>query len=290
MSDRTICGYPVHEAAELFPLITGPDFEALVNDIATNGQMEPVVIDVEGRLLDGRNRARACERLGRKPNVKVYDGDNVVQYVVSHNLHRRHLTDGQRAMIAAKLATRPVGYRDFIATESGQSGDITTLTPTLDQAADLLQVGKSSVQKAKIVHNEGTPELVAATAAGHVPVTTAARVARELQPDEQVAYVEAVKSGADPVKAAPPDLNQQRHDRARRDAKPQRDAFHARTHHITADRVVEEAVSMLESVASTLALVHQDIPSLDAEKRLAWSEALREPLAVINRFKKELKP
>lgn len=69
-----------------------------------------------------------------------------------------------------------------------------------------------------------------------------------------------------------------------------RSDFHYRTRRIDAVRVIEEAVNALEGVASALALIHEDVPSLDTEKRLAWSEALREPLAVINRFKKELKP
>lgn len=68
-----------------------------------------------------------------------------------------------------------------------------------------------------------------------------------------------------------------------------RSEWHYGTQHIKAERVVEESITLLEGVASALALVHEDIPSLELQKRLAWSEALREPLAVINRFKKELK-
>jgi ParB-like chromosome segregation protein Spo0J len=203
-----IAGLEVHEAAELFPLITGADFDALVADIKANGQMEPVVLDGESRIIDGRNRARACEVLNIRPVTKRYDADNVVQFVVSHNLHRRHLTDSQRAMIAARLATRAPGRRS-------QSGDITTLPPTLDDASEMLAVNKTSVQKAKTVQRDGTPELQALVAEGHAPVTTAARVATEMTHDEQNAYVETVRGGADPVKSAPPDLKQHGYDKAR---------------------------------------------------------------------------
>jgi predicted transcriptional regulator/lambda repressor-like predicted transcriptional regulator len=52
-------------------------------------------------------------------------------------------------------------------------------------------------------------------------------------------------------------------------------------------RIIEESVSMLEGIASGLALI-EDVQSLDAEKRLEWIEALRQPLSAITRFQKEL--
>lgn len=211
----TICGYEVHEAAELFPLITGPDFEALVLDIIANGQMEPIVLDANDRIIDGRNRARACERMGVAPSWKRYEGADVVQFVVSHNLHRRHLTDSQRAMIAAKLATRAPGFRGHTGNSSYEE-----LPPTHSQAAALLSVTESQVTKAKVVHRDGTPELVQLVAEGHAPVTTAARVATELDDAEQVAYVEQVRGGADPVKAAPPDVKQREYKAGRTQPEP----------------------------------------------------------------------
>ena len=68
-----------------------------------------------------------------------------------------------------------------------------------------------------------------------------------------------------------------------------RSEWHYRTERINADRVINEAINLLEGVASALAHIKDDLPSIEKDKRLAWSEALREPLAVINRFKKELK-
>jgi hypothetical protein len=43
----------------------------------------------EGQILDGRNRARACEALGIEPETRVYAGDDPVGFVISRNLHRR---------------------------------------------------------------------------------------------------------------------------------------------------------------------------------------------------------
>lgn len=194
-----IAGFEVHEAAELFPLITGPEFDALVADIKANGQMEPVVLDAANRIIDGRNRARACEVLNVRPLTKRYDGNDVVQFVVSHNLHRRHLTDSQRAMIAASLASRRPGPRPKVSELPSYEGN----SPRVSDAAEMLSVSASSIQKARTVQREGTPELQALVAEGHAPVTTAARVAMEMTDEQQNEYVESVRAGADPVKAAP---------------------------------------------------------------------------------------
>ncbi len=214
MTTTTAVLLAVHPTAELFPLITGPEFESFVADIKANGQMDPIMLDQHGQVIDGRNRLRACERLGIEPRTDTYDGDDVDQYVVSHNLQRRHLTDSQRAMIAARLAQRKPGYRTAIL--EGQMGDITHLPLTIQEATDLLGVAESSVKKAKQVIRDGTESLQDLASEGGTPVTTAARVATELPPEEQDAYVAKVRAGADPVRAAPPDLQQ----RSRNPPKP----------------------------------------------------------------------
>ena len=53
-------------------------------------------------------------------------------------------------------------------------------------------------------------------------------------------------------------------------------------------RIIEETINTLDGVAMGLALI-DDIPSLDAAQRQEWSEALRQPLAAINKFNRELK-
>lgn len=104
----------IHPAAELFPLLEGPDFDALVADIREHGLREPGKRDPEGRLLDGRNRMRACEIAGIPFDVVEVDlnGSDPVAYVVSMNVKRRNLTAGQRAIAAAHawelLRTSPV--------------------------------------------------------------------------------------------------------------------------------------------------------------------------------------
>lgn len=70
--------------------------------------------------------------------------------------------------------------------------------------------------------------------------------------------------------------------------KPDRHQVHYRGRRIDPHRIADESIAMLDGIASSLALI-EDVPSLDAEKRLAWLDAIREPLRVINRFTKELR-
>ena len=100
----TEADWPVHPAADLFPMLDADELEALADDIAVHGLMEPITLyedpDLGLVLLDGRNRLAACRLAVVEPTTKLYDGADPIQFVVSENIHRRHLTTGQRAMLA----------------------------------------------------------------------------------------------------------------------------------------------------------------------------------------------
>lgn len=84
--------YEFHPVAhQLFPLIQGTEFSQLVSDIKTNGLHEPMWL-YDGKIIDGRNRYRACFKAGVAPVFRRWSGEgSLVAFVVSLNLHRRHL-------------------------------------------------------------------------------------------------------------------------------------------------------------------------------------------------------
>ena len=170
-----------HELANLFPLLEGEEFTALVEDVRDNGLLEPVWI-YEEKILDGRNRYRACVEAGVQPWYRSYDGANPLQFVLSMNLKRRHLNSGQRAMLALeveKILAEEAKKRQA----THQEGDV-YLTQNFaeakgearEQAATMVGTNHTYITDAKKVSEY--PELAQQVIAGTKPLYEAAKEIR----------------------------------------------------------------------------------------------------------------
>src|SRR5262249_46786871 len=93
-----------HPVADILPLMDGEELDRPVVDIKAHGVSEPIVT-YDGMILDGRNRYRACLAAGKAPRFygafwaegkKLYAVDDPATYVISANIHRRHLTAEQK--------------------------------------------------------------------------------------------------------------------------------------------------------------------------------------------------
>jgi ParB-like chromosome segregation protein Spo0J len=97
--------YEFHPFADVFPLLVGYDLDKLTEDIEENGQREPIIL-YDGKILDGRNRYRACIDLGIEPHFAQSTATNDEQALresVSRNLRRRHLSPSQRSLAGAQI-------------------------------------------------------------------------------------------------------------------------------------------------------------------------------------------
>jgi hypothetical protein len=176
-----------HPIANCWPLVDGPDFEALCASIREVGQAHPIV-RYEGKTLDGRNRERACRHLGIEPTYTEYTGDDPVGYARACNEARRHLTASQRAAVAARLSNLGRGRK------SAGSADLTQA-----EAAKKCNVSVRSTGAAKRVLKKA-PKLFTAIETGTISVETAARLTD--QPAAvQTALVEKLASGVDATTA-----------------------------------------------------------------------------------------
>ena len=100
MSTKT---YLFHELSSIFPLMEGEEFDALVEDMRKNGQLKKGIL-YEEKIIDGRNRYRACKILKIPFKTEEYSEKiSPRDYIISENLHRRHLTIAQRAEIGLIL-------------------------------------------------------------------------------------------------------------------------------------------------------------------------------------------
>ncbi len=92
-----------HPITNIFPMMAEEEFKDLVEDIRKHGLREPIWT-WEGRIIDGRNRYLACTKAGVEPQFIEWDGEeSLVEFVVSLNLHRRHLSQSQKAMISENM-------------------------------------------------------------------------------------------------------------------------------------------------------------------------------------------
>lgn len=81
--------YEFHPLAQRYPLLEGMAFEDLCSDIRANGLDKPITL-YQGKILDGRNRYRACLEVGLPPRFEAYKGDDPEAFVETQNDYRRH--------------------------------------------------------------------------------------------------------------------------------------------------------------------------------------------------------
>lgn len=186
-----------HEYASIFPMLSDAELKSLSADIAEKGLLVPITT-YEGKILDGRNRYRACEMAGVDPTLEEYYGADPLAFVVSHNLIRRHLDESQRGMVGGKIATLKNGTNQF--TKEGAPDE----APSFKQreAAKMMNVGRSTVQRARAVIVSGQPGLVEMVEAGDVSLATASDIAKLPAPEQQAAISKGPAAVKEAVKEA----------------------------------------------------------------------------------------
>jgi hypothetical protein len=261
--------YEDHPLAAIFPLMGETDLAALADDIDANGLRDPVWLH-EGKILDGRNRYRACLLKDIDPRVEQYRGKDPVGFVVSKNLHRRHLTESQRAMVAARIAKAKPG-----SNQHGSEVGVNLPLPTRAQAADMLGVSPELVKDAKSVQSHGVPELADAVDKGDVSVSAAAEVAKIPEKEQK----EAVAAGPAAVKEK---AKEQREKKKAQPAKKQpepilKDGLGAVVPRGLADTfgdtMLADAVERIEAIHKELCSVEQHVVTTLARKGEFWPYA-----------------
>ena len=188
-----------HTAANLFPLMNDAEYAALVEDIRQHGQREPIWLH-EGQILDGRNRYRACVQLGVEPRFETWDGTGLlVAFVVSLNLHRRHLTSSQLAVVALEVE-RELAKEAKERQRGGQGGVLLSQKieqakegKAAEQAAQLLNTNRQYVSDAKKIERNA-PELLEDMRSGLLSVPEA-KALSSLPAEGRIDALEKISTG-----------------------------------------------------------------------------------------------
>ena len=224
-------GLQPHEYANIFPMMRGDDYERLKSDIAENGLQEPIWLYQE-KILDGRNRHKACIEAGVKPEFRSYGGNEPLKFVLSLNLARRHLDTVDVCKVVDSVADifeRQAKERQIEAISRGNvsrniESPVVALVPQLAEqevdpetppepkkpepkARDLAvaavgnQVSARTYQDYKKVKTE-SPELFKKVESKEISVKAAATVLKDtakLSPERREAVISRISSG-EPVK------------------------------------------------------------------------------------------
>ena len=118
----------IHPAAKIMPMMPKEQFEALKASIKKAGKLQDPIEMLEGKLLDGRNRLKACQELGIVAHAVEIKCAAPNEYVISRNATRRQLNANQLAVIAVRekehllqgfTPSKNLKTRDFLAKAVG---------------------------------------------------------------------------------------------------------------------------------------------------------------------------
>lgn len=189
--------WPVHPAADLFPLLEGADLKELADDIREHGLVEPVWLwndpDRGTVLLDGRNRSAACGLAGVTVRIRKYIGDDPIGFSLSQNMKRRHLNAGQKAfvalavepMYAAEAKRRETQRKIGVTASESTPADLQESPPpprhereSTAQAAKVSGASGRAVAQAKRVQQQA-PDLAVKVQSGQIAIDRAERIIRD---------------------------------------------------------------------------------------------------------------
>jgi hypothetical protein len=186
-----------HPFCLLMPSADEDELLNLTDDVRAHGLLVPIVL-FEKRILDGRNRAAACESAGVAPRYVEFEGtrEEALVFVVSHNLKRRHLTKQAIAdtLVEAEDFNLHYELREFVTLSDIK---MSAQKPKTASSRELAKAAGGAVSREMInatrkVKEKAEPELQVAVKKGRIGVQDAAK-ATDLPPEQQRAIAASPK-------------------------------------------------------------------------------------------------
>lgn len=174
--------YEFHPIANRFPLMDEAQFKRLVESMKSNGYdpKKPIFL-LGNKILDGRNRYRAINKLGIAGEFVEWSGQwgTPEEFVLKENFHRCHYSKDALAMIAA------AAHEEAKATSRKSASTV----------ADEHGVSETKLHKAKRVSKNATPAVRKLVESGLVSLDDA-EAASSLPPEVQEEAARKVESGS----------------------------------------------------------------------------------------------
>jgi hypothetical protein len=174
-----------HKYAEIIPKMSEEQYAELKADIKLHGQRDPIVV-LDNEIVDGVHRWKACRELKRPCLAVDWAGskDDLLDFVISRNVKRRHLTPSELAEVGFRLlpfckarAKKRMSVGGQKGGKNKNKGSAPALTPSskkvkksaIDEAAKMVGISGRTLQSFQKVVEEA-PELVKHITAGHLDV------------------------------------------------------------------------------------------------------------------------
>lgn len=164
--------YTQHPLSSAFPAMTDSEFQELKDSIEVNGVLNAITI-YEDMVIDGWHRYKAANELGVDcPETELDEWIDPKDFVLAQNKNRRHITAAQLAM-----ATTAV-YAWVSRGRQNKSVGTTDLIKTTAELAKLSGVSESSIEKAKSILKNATPEVKEAVKSGKIGLEKAKAISK----------------------------------------------------------------------------------------------------------------
>jgi len=167
----------LHKYCSMIPPMSKTEFSKLRDSISRDGLLVPIVM-LGDEILDGRHRYQACKELDIEPITEQYSGVNPFNYAVSLNATRRHLTQSQRAMLAASIATLKKGELG-----NGRKLEGQICPPTIKQASETLSISTSAIKTAKNIKENAPASIIKSIEAGTITLNAASKIIKNIEPE-----------------------------------------------------------------------------------------------------------
>lgn len=300
-----------HPIALHFPLLEGEEYERFRADIEKRGLIEPIWL-YEGKILDGRNRYRACCDLGVQAKTREYTGDSPMGFSWSLNGERRHLSHAQKTVVALDLLPEleAEAKKREIAGKGpdGSGGRGNEKNPTArmpegfgeaaEQAAEIVGVSAKSVYQAKVV-KRADPETFAKIKTGELAVAKAYRQVKgapvsspvKKQPRAQRSEdIQRLSNEGNRPEQVAEELGisvEQVRKIAKEEGLKLADAAN-KSHRINVERVIEQTVTAIEGCALGIQVINGQLQAISPQQARQWADSLTEPLKALSTLRRKL--
>lgn len=187
-----------HEYANIYRMLPEKELQALADDMKAKGQLLRIT-SYEGKILDGRNRYRACKIAGIEPSIEAYTGDDPLGLIASLNDHRRHDSDNERALVGARMANLQKGG-DGGSTVTDSPDGLSRPAVTQERAAELAGTSVTQLKRAKKALKDCVPEIVSMMESKEISLAVAELISQLPKSEQTKAVLGGVKGVKDAAK------------------------------------------------------------------------------------------